>query len=103
MEDAQYLGFETILHLRMPLRFTPLLRLKRCHARDQHRYSRKSTFLPVNTEYHVAPLKAIAGQATTVDPFGGMMGGPLGGRGADDARCSFGFSGQEFTFEEKHD
>jgi hypothetical protein len=28
-------GFEQILRSRMPLSFTPLLRLKRCHACDQ--------------------------------------------------------------------
>jgi hypothetical protein len=33
------------LHSRMPLSFTPLLRLKRCHACDQWHSSRVSMFL----------------------------------------------------------
>jgi hypothetical protein len=36
-------GFDRNLHSRMPLSFTPLLRLKRCHACDQWHSSRVST------------------------------------------------------------
>ena len=35
--------FDKDLHSRMPLSFTPLLRLKRCHACDQWHTSRVST------------------------------------------------------------
>jgi hypothetical protein len=45
------------LHSRMPLRFTPLLRLKRYHACDQWHVSRVSTLLPVDIVNAVQTLK----------------------------------------------
>jgi serine/threonine protein kinase len=55
-----------ILHSMMTLSFTPLLRLKRCHACGQLHSSRVSTFLPVDTVHCVQILKATATQTATL-------------------------------------
>jgi hypothetical protein len=46
------------LHSGMPLRVTPLFRLKRCHACNQCHSSRESTALTIVTINHVRTLKA---------------------------------------------
>jgi hypothetical protein len=56
--------FSTEIYTRgVPLSFTPLLRLKRCHACDQWHSSRVSTPLTVTTINFVQTLKAHAQQA----------------------------------------
>jgi hypothetical protein len=53
-------GLNRNLHSRMPLVLTSLLRLKRCHVRDQYHSSRESTFLPVDTVNDIATLHSRA-------------------------------------------
>jgi hypothetical protein len=55
----------------MPLSFTPLLRLKRCHACAQWYSSRVHIFLPVHTINCVQTLKASVDQDDD-----GKVGGP---------------------------
>jgi hypothetical protein len=56
---------DVLLHSTMPLSFTPLLRLTRCHACDQYHSFRVFTLLPVGTVNHVATLK---GATTLTNP-----------------------------------
>jgi hypothetical protein len=53
----------------MLLGFTPLLRLKRCHACDHYYPSQKATFLPGSTANTVATLKGAALQGDEWAPI----------------------------------